>query len=238
MILDRMAYWTDRLAAGIARHGTRRILAAAAIGFLAVLVLGIVKGDIQGVFEEDNPGTGLSELLLLATALISFAIFLRRRGDGPLWSSSSLIWLLISAGFIFLWLDEAFEFHEGVDRAFHALLRVQQTALTDRIDDIIILVYGMIGAFVLFRYRREILKIDGLTTFLGLGMALLVLQVGIDVLSNGDEYVGWLGLDDTAAARMKTVLHVFEDAAKIAAEAVFLAGFAHAYRSVSASGTT
>lgn len=236
MSFDRLAQWTDRLADFIARQGTRRILVAAAIGFLAVLVLGIAKNDVQGVFEEDNPGTGLSELFLLAIALVSFAIFLRRRGDAPFWSSPGLIWLLISSGFIFLWLDEAFEVHESMDHAFHTLLQVQETALTDRIDDIIILVYGLIGLFVLFRYRKEILRIDGLSRFLGLGMALLVVQVGIDVLSNGDEFIRWLGLDGSAAASMKTILHLLEDAAKIAAEAVFLAGFALAYRSVRSSG--
>ena len=215
------------------RPTTRDVLAGAAAMTLAVLAYALATGDITKAFAEGRPGTYLSMTLLLATAVVSFAIRRRRIAAGAR-PAAALIWLLIGAGFVFLALDEGFEIHERLDRLIHSVGGFEETAWTDRIDDVIILAYGVLGLAALILWRREIISIPGLIRFLAWGLALMVLQVGFDALSNGESLLLRLGVPPHLAGTVRDLIGFAEDVTKIAAEAVFLAGFLHALRVVAA----
>jgi hypothetical protein len=213
------------------RPTTRDVLACAAAGTLAVLAYALAAGDITKAFAEGRPGTYLSMALLLATAVVSFGIRRRRMAAGAR-STTTLIWLLIGVGFVFLALDEGLEIHERLDLLIHSVGSLEETAATDRIDDVIILSYGFLGLAALILWRREIMSIPGLVRFLAWGLALMVLQVGFDALSNGESLLLRLGVPSDRAETVRDLIGFAEDFTKIAAEAVFLAGFLHALRVV------
>lgn len=208
---------------------TFQVLAAAAAGFLLVLVYGLANGSAVKAFAEGRPGTYLSMALLLATGFVNFRIRRQRLGSGAP-AGATLIWLLIGAGFVFLALDEALQVHEKLDELIHSIGGFDETAVTDRIDDVIILAYGLIGLGALVAWRREITGIRGLVRFLACGLVLMGLQVALDALSNGDDVMLWLGVSEQSAPKVSDAFALAEDAAKIAAEAVLLAGFLHALR--------
>ncbi|WBU55481.1 hypothetical protein [Paracoccus sediminicola] len=191
----------------------------------------MAEGDLTDQFGEGKSGTLLSGLMLALIGLASFRIYQirkseQRAGDGR----PETLWLLLALAFAFLCLDESFQIHEGIDQALHSITGLTETALTDRIDDFIILAYGLIGVAILFFHRREVTRIPGLSRFLIAGFALTVLQTGFDALSNGDELGGWLGLGPARAAIVQDLASLTEEILKLLAEAVLLAGFAQALR--------
>ena len=48
--------------------------------------------------------------------------------------------------------------HESIDNGIHYVLKLRETAITDRLDDIIIGIYGLGGIGILYYYRDEIVK--------------------------------------------------------------------------------
>ena len=62
---------------------------------------------------------------------------------------------VMGAGFVFLAADDAFLIHENLDFKIHAALGIETTTWTDRIDDILIGVYGVVGLAVLFIFPRR-----------------------------------------------------------------------------------
>ncbi len=209
------------------RTSTPAILAATGACFLAGLAWGLATGDLTGAFHEGRPGTIASILLLLLTAATVGAIWRQRRRAAPA-VPARRVWLAIALGFGFLALDEGGQIHENLDKLIHSIGNITETPATDRIDDVIILGYGLIGAAVLLVHRAEILRIPGLARYLGLGLALMAVQVLLDAASNGD--------GGAVIGISHDVLALGEEAAKLFAEAVLLAGFVHAWRVVQEVG--
>ncbi len=217
---------SERLVSGLE---PRRIAIWTAIVFGASMLWGLARGGVVRGFDEGHPGTILSIALLLATAATAFAIHAVRKKDGA--GFPRLIWWLIGIGFVFLALDEALEIHEKLDAAIHAIFRIEETAATDRIDDLLILLYGVIGLSVLALFGTEVRRAQGLVQWLPLGFALLVIQVIIDAASNRDDFMLWLGVPPDWLSRLSTPLSLAEEAAKIGAEVAFLLGFLATLRS-------
>lgn len=196
----------------------RQIIITVAILNLLMLVAGyVVYENLSKHYREGSIGTHISILLLSLIALTSFQIFLHRQ--------KRVIWLLISLGFVFLAFDDGLLIHERLDKALHRLLDIRQTKLTDRLDDALIGLYGLIGAFFMYRYREEILQYKVLLRYLGMGFAILAVYVATDIATNDDEFLLWLGFPETSMDFLGRSLGGFEDFCKLMAEAVFLAGF-------------
>src|SRR5262245_23127940 len=85
------------------------------VAIVASIVSGYRKGDVSMRFQEKQSITFLSANQLAMTAVFAAAVYLVRRHVSGSQSRSVLFWLLSSIGFLFLMLDEGFQFHEGMD---------------------------------------------------------------------------------------------------------------------------
>jgi hypothetical protein len=137
-------------------------------------------------FKEGGFITILSVFQLLAISWLSYKILQARDVTRrcSLWRDSSAVWGIISLGFLFLAADDLFEIHENIDRLIHYVFNLQETGLTDRIDDILIGLYGLAGIGVLIVYRDELKTYREVLPFFTCGFVLLFTTVALDVLTN------------------------------------------------------
>lgn len=192
---------------------------------LAVLVIG---GALLGIFFEQHWTEIASFVILLMTSAVCGRILeFRRTLHAPIFSDPARIWALISLGFFFLALDEAFSIHERIDGLIHAVLAIDETAVTDRIDDLIVLLYGVVGAFLIYLHRGEFRGLGGFYKYLAVGFGFLFLQVAFDVLTNRGDILRYLGVSHLFAEGK-----IAEELSKLLAEAAFLLGFLWVYRKV------
>ncbi|EYD72473.1 hypothetical protein [Limimaricola hongkongensis] len=188
--------------------------------------LGLLQGQLDRQFRESGIVTYGSVILLGLISWTSFAIGrIRRDRARPLWRDPRAVWTAIGAGFAFLALDDLAQVHENLDKLIHSLAGAEATALTDRLDDLIIALYGLAGLLVLWLCRAELKRFGRLLPWLGAGFAILALQVGLDVISNRDEWLDWLAVAEAARPLWRDAMTITEEAAKLFAEAAFLSGF-------------
>jgi uncharacterized protein YacL len=196
------------------------------IAIVIAIVMGIHKGNPLKHFGEAHFITWVSVLQLLTISLLSYSIFqTRRRTIGDFnWRSPFMVWLVISLGFFFLGMDDLFKIHESMDHRIHELFDLKQTALTDRFDDMIIGLYGLIGLSILYACREEIKKYRQLFPFLIYGFVLLFIMVGLDIVSNRKDILEKLVSRDLVAP-IHICLSIAEDSIKVFAGSFFLVGF-------------
>ena len=188
--------------------------------------LGWTSDYLLKFFDEGEFITWFSSLKLIATGLLAVIIFIFRCKDRRenCWQTTSLIWLLIGIGFIFLAADESFEFHEKLDGLIHRFLQMKETRLSDRLDDMIVGLYVAIGAAFVFGCRKELRRYVKMYPYLLAGFMLCVAMVILDMYTNtapGD----WV-------TPLIVKLSVVEETLKIYAETFFLVPFFQAVRKV------
>ena len=213
------------------RYTTQWIYVVTGLGILAALWVGVSQGYLGAGFDEGQLGTHISVLILLLTGLTALAIYRGRGGAEalPLFDNRR-IWQICGIGFIFLSLDDAFRIHENLDKLIHLVAGLEETGLSDRIDDVLILFYGLIGVGFLWRARDEILQSRWFVTFMAAGFVLMLVQFVVDAGTNSPDLLIWLGVSDDQLPAMLSWAIVVEESAKILAGATLLAGFVHAYR--------
>jgi hypothetical protein len=200
------------------------IVAFDILAILAAIVLGVQLGRPKKYFGEHQFITWISCLQLLTISWLAFRTFrMRRSAADSFWRSPALIWALISFGFLYLAADEYFLFHESLDYKIHALLGMKETALTDRIDDMIIGLYGIIGLCTIYLYRQEMRKFSRALPFLICGFALMFLMVAADTATNKPDLLGSF-LQHDVLVPVLVWLAVAEDSVKLLAEACFIGG--------------
>jgi hypothetical protein len=141
----------------------------------------IVYGSLDGLiglgygsgFGELSIATLWSVILLGMTSRVCFRIADLRLGTGTEGTAyPRFFWRFVAFSFAFLAIDEALQVHENLDKLVHLLAGLRETALTDRIDDAIVLIYALAGAIVLIRYRRELERVPGTLGRLAVAFAL------------------------------------------------------------------
>lgn len=205
-------------------------------GTLATAALAVMLGERPAdQFDEGKLGTWASCLLLLAVAAVAFGTWRARRdalgsGFGP-----ALLWLLIAGAFVYLALDDGFRWHEKIDRFVHRdVFDVPATAVTERLDDLLIGLFGLAGLGVLYWFRDELRRVPGLVAVLALAMALTFVQVGLDTANREDVY-GWVA-EREQRRLVRRWLPVAEETTKLVAEAVFLLALLRARRHARSGG--
>jgi hypothetical protein len=202
------------------------ILTALLVGVAAAL--GIHQGNALEHFEEDGFITAVSVLLLLGTSVLAGRIWrIRRRDTAPSTKRSSVIWALLTIGFFFLALDELLELHESLDHVLHAVFNIEETGTTDRLDDLLVGLYGLAGLGVLYAFRAELRKYRTSLPYLIAGFVLLTVMVALDVLTNRPDILSELFDLPDSVRTVYVVFCVAEEAFKLLAEGSFVAS-AHA----------
>jgi hypothetical protein len=192
---------------------------------VAMLLLALPLGFITPEAMEFS-----SFFLLMATGLVCWRIFERERpANVPALRSPARIWLLISVGFYYLALDEAVSIHEGIDKLTHWLFSIVETPITDRLDDLIVLVYGIVGIVVLVFHREEFRRLRGQTTLITIGFLFLVLMVFVDTIGNRIGILLEFGFARESLRGIRHGLKFVEEFFKLPGEVAFLTAFARIY---------
>jgi len=159
------------------------------------------------LFKEKMFGTLFSTFQIatigLIALLLAFSSFSKNRRH------ELLFWSLSCLGFFFLALDEYYLIHENLDRWIISSLHLPNNRLTNRIDDLIVLLYGVIGILVLKQSWGWLKKYREFVTFVKVGLVFLFLMV----------------LFDTAHIKLTPVKELEEDAFKLLGEANFLIAY-------------
>ncbi len=204
-----------------------KVAQAFASGLVLVAIaagVGLAGDDVKAEFGEEGVLTWFSALLLLGTAWTAWLVFRRRGGTlhTGIWRDARFLWALIAAAFVFLAADETLKIHETADHAIHRALDFEETRMSDRIDDAIVGVYGVLALIVLAAYRRELSVVRPLAPFLVVALFCFFGMVAGDLLTSTHEV--WL------PGRVR--LSLVEDGLKVIAECLFLAGFHDAWRAL------
>lgn len=189
-------------------------------------------------FQEHAIGSHLSALVLLCCSTLALSIFRWRRAspagqDGH----APALWLLIAVGFLYLTADELFQFHELADLHLHHRLGLPDTALSDRIDDLIVLSYGLIGLCALWRWRAEARHFAPARGTLATGFALFFLMTLCDLLSNRYPASVAARFSPTTIGHMTGWAAALEDSIKLTAEWAFVVTLYRVRRTVKAAAS-
>ncbi len=208
---------------------TKFLLRLVYVDFLAVVLaigLGFALHQSPTAYTgEGEPITWLSFAHLLVTSTLAWEVFSRRTGGslrGNVWRSPTFVWLLIALGFLFLAIDEIVAIHESFDHLLHRTFQIQETGLTDRLDDVIMLGYGLIGVGALYAYRGELVRYQSALPLVICGFVLFVLMGLLDALVNRDDVFLFLGIGKEGSHALAMWIGGVEEGLKILAEAALL----------------
>lgn len=223
----------------------RRIVGFNLILIVFTILLGLLKtGNPSRYFGEGRYSTFWSAAQLLAIGGLAWQIFIARKRQTartgerrPLLQRVHYVWLLMAAGFAFLAVDEVGELHERMDRFIIRALDLPHTPLTDRIDDAIMMSYGLIGLGVLWICRKELLAYQRcMRSPMIAGFCCLFLGLLCDTAANDDQFFLWLTGDLPLAKKLNGWFSAFEGALTLLPEGLFLAAFYAGWKQTSASG--
>ena len=205
------------------------LLSLVYVDFLAVLLalgLGFIWHQNPTAYTgEGDPITWLSFAHLLAISGLAGGVFYCRTGgsrDPTVWRQPAFVWLLIALGFLFLAVDEIAKIHESLDRFAHRLLQRPETALSDRLDDAILLGYGLSGVAVLYVYRFELVSYRAVLPLVVCGFVLFIFMGLLDALVNRPDVFLFMGISQEGSESLGKWLGGVEEGLKILAEAAFL----------------
>ncbi|MEM1241817.1 MAG: hypothetical protein AAGI45_18455, partial [Cyanobacteria bacterium P01_H01_bin.26] len=202
------------------------------VNLMVVLVSvwdGASRGDVLMSFDEDSVHTWVSAIQLLATAVVSAKLYQLRWESPWSWRSPALLWLLIAFGFAFLAVDELKEIHESMDVWLHTLLDLQENAITDRIDDVIVGLYGATAVGLVYRYRQEIKRYKNVLPLIFTGFIVLFVMVFLDLLTNRPDVLSML-LGDRTGLVARNIFAILEEFCKLTAGSLFLGSIYRASR--------
>jgi FlaA1/EpsC-like NDP-sugar epimerase len=214
----------------------RSLAPAARIGFtmaalmLNALVLIVAIAAAMAIehapdfyFEEGSVITVWSSLQIVTICAHCLWIFQLRRDSRRSTGRSHALWLLGAVGAGVLSIDEAAGLHETVDHQIHAFFNMPENPWTDRIDDVIVLGYGLIAMAVAYVCRAEFRVLRTARDIFIAAFALFSVMVLIDLLTNSYSITP---RDDVQLARFESIRAwgvVLEDTFKLASEGVFVA---------------
>ncbi len=140
-------------------------------------------------FDETGIISWFSCIQLLVLSGLSVWIWrLRRpvtqRGDRP--NPTPKIWKWIAAGFFYLALDEVVQIHEAIDYGIHDLFNLTENRFTDSIDDVILMLYGMVAGYLVYRFRSEFMHYRVTTGLMVAAIICGLLTIGLDIYTNVD----------------------------------------------------
>lgn len=178
-------------------------------------------------FMEGAFTTWVSCGQLLAVAALAGGIYLARR---RLAAPGAKVWLLMAGGLAFLAADDAFEIHENFDFWVHRMFHLRETAISDRIDDAVIILYGLTSLVVLWVYRREMAPFRALRGVMIMGFAFAFGCMIFDTVADRIDVLHFFLHDRARAKIWQYWCGVGDDSCKLLAEGCFVAAFYGGWR--------
>jgi hypothetical protein len=182
-------------------------------------------GKTDHFFREQAAGTYWSgaQILFVAWTAARVAMAARPAPPGSPIAASVGLFAFAAAGFVFLAIDEVARLHEQIE---DLLVRHEgpgpKAPLLDRIDDLIVLGYGLVGGAVLLRARRALAPFrPALPWLVGAGACFLVM-VTTDLLTTRDDVMYALAHGRPWVKPVWHWLPAVEETAKLVAEACFV----------------
>ncbi|MFQ5806509.1 MAG: hypothetical protein ACE5I3_08670 [Phycisphaerae bacterium] len=166
--------------------------------WLLMLVFCVVLGAVlprhnpAQMFDEYRPFTIYTVILLGICGFVCAQCARLAVTGGP------AAWTLMAIGFFFLALDDLTQIHEGLDKVLNGFLGLDPKAkLPDLLDAGIVVLYGIVGALVLYLHRRHFFKLQGFEVGIVQAAGAAVVMVILDVvgdLVNAQVSKGVLGI--------------------------------------------
>ena len=217
-----------RRASHLAPNMVRRIPIILIVDLLAIIFIVVMYFKTgEADLGESSILTYISGAQILGVAVLSALIFrARTSGSAKKWSlkNPKIIWALIAAGFVFLTADEFFKIHENIDEGIHAMFKLEESGLSDRIDDLIILLYAVVGLIAIAAYRREFVLMKKSKLLFVAGFACLFLMVALDALTNRDDVLANFFQGDGLETAL-TCFSILEEGAKVVSSGFFILAF-------------
>jgi len=208
------------------------LLKVLALNLIVIVGTVVISAPFQSVghqFKEGGIITYFSVVQLFILSYLAYLVF-KARADGfkhP-WHSSIAIWGIASLGFSFLALDDWLSIHEKLDMLIHRVGQFQETGVSDRIDDLIVGLYGVMAVGLLVIYRRELMRYKSVLGYVVIGFVLMFLMVGIDVVTNRDDLLILLFSRETTTFIMGWIF-VPEESFKLFSEAFLIVAVHRCY---------
>lgn len=195
--------------------------------FVLIAFLIFFSDDPKKYFKEWHLITWISLIKLLTISYINWNIFATRKGNDASFNLTTnySIWLIVAFGFLFLGLDEIFLIHENIDKLIHKLLKMQETSFSDRIDDLIVLIYAILGILILYSYKDELLKFTKAFSYLFIGFLFLFFRIFIDFITNRNDIIPLIINEDKLVKAINHILALSEGTTKLLAETFFITAF-------------
>lgn len=186
---------------------------------VVLLLVGVRMIDLTG---EGGVLTWVSGLQLLAGAVLCWRVGRAGAGTG----ARPFIWALLAAGFLFLALDDVARLHEAADDFIHTAFGLHKTKWTDRIDDAIVAVYGLVGLALLYWRRADFRRFRSVAPLVVAGFALFSVMAVVDALTSRGNLLRLMTADRAAFEGLKSWLGLAEESLKVVSEAMFLGALA------------
>lgn len=182
---------------------------AAAVGLL-VAIVGLLGGNVSSLFKEGGLVTHGSALLLVACAVAAIHAGWGRPGT---WR-----WAVLGAGFVFLLCDEVLQLHERTDAWLHVGLGIRENAWTDRIDDAIVIGYGLATLTLLVCWRHHLIRLLRQRRLLLTAAAWFAAMAALDLASNSYSAGVAQRFSSQSIAALATGSTIAEETCKLSAE--------------------
>ena len=176
-------------------------------------------------FQEGEFITVISCVQLLIAAILSWKIYHLARHSQPVkLSKSSIFWLIVSLGLLFLTLDDAIGIHEEIDFWLHDLFRIEETEITDSADDLIVGGYFLLFLiYVIFNWQTIQIFKQSFSIF-QIALILSLIMIVLDIATNDNSLISLMVDDSSQVLILKQWLSALEDSIKIFAEGIFIVG--------------
>ena len=178
-------------------------------------------------FQEGRPVTWLSFFFLLLVGFISLEIYkIRKTSDNQ--NKNVKMWKYLGIGFIYLAFDDLLRFHEEIDHTICKIFGLDKHGPADKIDDFIIVLYGIIALFILIKYFKESLVFkNGFWFFLGAVFFAIVTTLS-DLLGGMNGPLSGIISEENLPSTLRT-LDIIEETTKSLAEVFFVGAFLNIY---------
>ena len=167
--------------------------------------------DVSPSFQEGGPIDWLSSVYLSGAAMFAWAAWM----IGSRSTRGSWVWLVCAVGFLYLAVDERFQFHEHAGNAPYRAFLDERPLGMRKWNDLTVFLYGLVGSVFVLLVLPTFVRYRNVRLFLALGIVFYSLHSVTDTIG-GAFHEGW-------------IKEPLEETFKILTGASFVLGFQQAF---------